>query len=149
IDLYVRAAHAVELLDGHGQRLCPATAKQSGRIAEFELHADALALYLDRTHASGADRILVQMGVGVLTQYRFHSFTGDGHDYSKERPSKTGGHINSSDNAGARPCDIPSSLPGGGLHAVASFIVADFSFYRQPFPCPKLVRSSLPAPCPT
>src|SRR5690606_26096736 len=85
IDLDIRAADTFELLDGHCQHLRPAAAKQIRRVTEFQLHADAIALYLDRTDASGTDRVLIQVRIGVLTQYGFHSFTGDGHDNSHKK----------------------------------------------------------------
>jgi len=77
IDLHVGARHAFELLYRHCQHLRPAAAKQPGCITEFEPHANAIALNIDRTQASGRNRILIQMRVGVLTQYGFHSFACD------------------------------------------------------------------------
>ena len=91
VDLHVRAGHAFEPFDCHGKHLRPTTAEQSCRVAQLDLDADPIALDIDRTHATGTHRILVQVRVGVLTQYGFDSFACDGHDYSQRNLVKQTG----------------------------------------------------------
>ncbi len=128
VHLHIGPADAVQPFDGHRQHLRPAAAKQPGGVAQLQLHADPVALDVDRTHTAGTHRVLIQMGVGVLAQYGFHSFAGDGHGYSwKDRANQTG----------ILPCPVVPSPPTTGSDddpvpavrmkkARRTFIVANF-----------------------
>ncbi|MNG06086.1 hypothetical protein D3C84_893080 [compost metagenome] len=77
-DVHASGRYAVEPLDGHLQHLRPATLEQTGGITQFELNANAVALNIDIAHAPGADRVLVQVRVGVLAKDGFHRCAIDG-----------------------------------------------------------------------
>ncbi len=71
-------SHTVEVLDGGLQYLRPAALEQPGGIAQLQLHIDLPTLDFDGAHATGADRVLVQVGVGVLAKHAFDGGTGNG-----------------------------------------------------------------------
>ncbi len=77
-DVDFGGAHPVQGLDRHLQHLRPAALEQVGGIADFQLDTDAIALDVDGAHASGADRVLVQVRVGVLAKDGFHRCAIDG-----------------------------------------------------------------------
>ena len=77
-DLDTRRRHAVQAFDSHLQQLRPATLEQTGGVAQLKLDVDAIARNIDAAHASGADRVLVQIRVGVLAKDGFHRCAIDG-----------------------------------------------------------------------
>ena len=77
-DVDTGACHALQAFDGHLQHLCPATFEQTGGVAQFQLDADTITLDVDAAHAPGADRVLVQIRVGVLAKDGFHRCAIDG-----------------------------------------------------------------------
>ncbi|MNY07118.1 hypothetical protein D3C86_1399060 [compost metagenome] len=77
-DFDLGTCHAIQPLNGHFQHLRPATLEQPGGVTQFKLNADALALDVDVAHAPGADRVLVQVRVGVLAKDGFHRCAIDG-----------------------------------------------------------------------
>ncbi len=77
-DLDAGDDHAVEVFDGQLQQLRPTALEQAGGVADFQLHIDAVTDDLDVFHATGADRVLVQVRVGVLAEDGFHRCASDG-----------------------------------------------------------------------
>ncbi len=70
--------HAIQAFQGHLQHLRPAVLEQPGGVAQLQTHGDLAALDIDFAQAAGGDRVLVQVGVGELTQAGFDRFAGDG-----------------------------------------------------------------------
>ncbi len=126
VDRHLGAADALEVADGGLQHLGPAVLEQPGGIAQLQLHADLPALDIDGAHAAGADRVLVQVGVGVLAKHAFDGGTGDGThgDSHWQTECKTGAYPNPS---------IISRCACGVKYLRQPFIVADHPhFYPEP-----------------
>ncbi len=77
-DLDLCRGHALDPLDGGLQHLGPAVLEQAGGIAQLQGHADPVALDIDAAHTPGADRVLVQVRVGVLAKDGFNRCASDG-----------------------------------------------------------------------
>ncbi|MNZ64770.1 hypothetical protein D3C78_829440 [compost metagenome] len=95
VHLHLGAVHAVQVFQGHLQHLRPAGLEQPGGVAQFQAHADLAALDVDLTQAAGADRVLVEVGIGELAQGGFDLRSIESaHRMTPERPSGIGGYPN-------------------------------------------------------
>ena len=56
---------------------CKAILEQPGGVTQLQAHTDLAALDIDFAQATGADRVLIQMGIGVLAQRGFDCFAGN------------------------------------------------------------------------
>src|SRR3990167_423611 len=75
----LRAVDPVEVFQGHLQHLRPATLEQAGRVTQLQPHTNLVALDVHFTQTTGADRVLVEVGIGVLRQCSFDRCAGNGH----------------------------------------------------------------------
>ncbi|MCY1342974.1 hypothetical protein D9M69_289810 [compost metagenome] len=78
IHLHIGTVHAVQVLQRHLQHLGPAGLEQVRGIAQFQAHADLAALDVDFAQATGADRVMIEVGIGELAQGRFNLGAGNG-----------------------------------------------------------------------
>jgi hypothetical protein len=60
------------------QHLRPAALEQACGVAQLKLDRNLVTLHVDGAYAPGADRVLVQVGVGVLAKNGFHRCAIDG-----------------------------------------------------------------------
>lgn len=77
IDLHTGRVHAVQVFQGHLQQLRPTAFEQACGITQLQTNPHLTALNIDLTQATGTDRVLIQMGIGVLAQRGFDCFAGD------------------------------------------------------------------------
>ncbi len=78
VDLDLGPADAIQAFDGQLQHLRPAALEQAGGITQFQADGDPVALDVEVPYATGADRVLVKVGVGVLAKNGFHRCAIDG-----------------------------------------------------------------------
>ena len=118
VDRHLGTGDAVKVADCCLQYLGPAVLEQPCGIPQLQLHTDLPALDIHGAHAAGADRILVQVGVGVLAKHAFDGGTGDGThgDSHWQTECKTGAYPNPS---------IVSRCDCGVKYLRQPFIVAD------------------------
>ncbi|MNF74629.1 hypothetical protein D3C84_566680 [compost metagenome] len=77
VDLHRGLAHAGEVFQAGLEQLGPAILEQPGGIAQFQAHAYAATVDADVTQTAGADRVLIEMRIDVLTQDRLDGGAGD------------------------------------------------------------------------
>ncbi|MNE26585.1 hypothetical protein D3C80_1199560 [compost metagenome] len=86
IDFNLRRSDTLDTFNGSLQDLGPAILEQAGGVPQLQPDTDPLALDIDGLDTAGADRVLVQVRVGVLAKNGFDGCASDGtHGDSRDK----------------------------------------------------------------
>ena len=123
LDVHLGVGHPLKVTDRRFQHLRPALLEQACGVAELHLYADTPILDFDGTHATGSDRILLEIGVGVLAKHGFDGGAIEGtHGHSRwQTECKTSAYPNPS---------IVSRCVRGVKYIRQPFIVADHPHFH-------------------